>query len=309
MQLFASALLLANTGQAAVYELSSQSADLIGNVQRMTAAYEDTFVDIGRRSGLGYEELRLANPDIDPWLPGAATEVTLPTAFIIPPVPRQGIVINIAEYRVYYFYSRDGRNYVATLPASVGRMDWETPLGVTGIVAKAHRPSWYPPDSIRAEHEADGRPLPRVVPPGPDNPLGDYSLRLGLPGYLIHGTNRPAGVGMQVTHGCIRLFPEDIEWLFSRVDTKTPVRIINQPLKFGWQGDALYLEVHPGLDSLAEAGSDGSDNMTLVTTEYVRVTSEGEANVDWDRVAQVFREKTGLPVQVGSRRAVFSQDR
>lgn len=288
--------------EAAIYELP-ESTDLVGSVGQVVAAYEDTFVDVGRRNRLGFEELRWANSGVDPWLPGEAAEITLPTAFILPPVPRNGIVVNVAEFRIYYFYSEGGRDYVASFPASVGRMDWDTPLGLTRITAKVERPSWYPPESIRAEHAAEGRSLPRVVPPGPDNPLGNYSLRLSLPSYLIHGTNRPAGVGMRVTHGCIRLFPEDIEWLFPRVSTNTPVRIINQPLKFGWHGDALYLEVHPELEAAYDAG-----NMTLVTAAYVRATASGEADVDWELVAQVFREKTGIPVRVGSRRAILSQE-
>jgi L,D-transpeptidase ErfK/SrfK len=136
-----------------------------------------------------------------------------------------------------------------TYPMSIGRMDWETPLGPTRVVSKVRDPSWYPPASVRAEHEADGRPLPRIVPPGPDNPLGGFAMRLALPGYLIHSTNRPAGVGMRVTHGCIRMFPEDIGFLFERVGIDTPVQIINEPVKLGWDGDELLIEVHRTLDA------------------------------------------------------------
>jgi L,D-transpeptidase ErfK/SrfK len=149
---------------------------------------------------------------------------------------------------------------------------------------------------VRQEYAAEGRELPAVVPPGPENPLGEYALRLGLPGYLIHGTNRPAGVGMRVTHGCIRLFPEDIEWLFPRTEVGMAVRIVNQPVKFGWRGDALYLEVHPPL-----TGPDGeaTADFTEVTRAYVRATGERQADIDWDRVTEVYRDRTGMPVQVG----------
>ena len=160
-------------------------------------------------------------------------------------------------------------------------------------------PSWYPPQSVLDEHAAEGRKLAKVVPPGPDNPLGEYALRLGLPGYLIHGTNRPAGVGMQVTHGCIRLFPEDIAWLFPRVDLNTPVRIVNQRLKFGWRGDDLYVEVHPPLERSEE---EASPDMTLITREYIKVTGDQAAEVDWELVAQAYKAQTGLPVKVGTRR-------
>lgn len=295
----------ASVVRAEVYELPDPGTDIVGAVGIFESRYEDTFIEIGRMNSLGFEELRIANPGIDPWLPGEATEVVLPTQFILPGVERQGIVVNVAEFRIYYFFSSGGRNLVATLPASVGRMDWATPVGVTRIVAKSEQPSWYPPQSVRDEHAADGRELPPVVPPGPDNPLGEYAIRLALPGYLIHGTNRPAGIGMQVTHGCIRLLPEDIEWLFPRVDLKTPVRIINQPVKFGWDGDDLLLEVHPPLQSIDEqAGAD----MTLVTREFVRVTGEQGADVDWDLVAQVYAAHSGIPVKVGQRAAEAGAD-
>jgi L,D-transpeptidase ErfK/SrfK len=290
----------ANGANAKIYELLETSGDIVGAVSSVQSGYDDTFIEIGRRNNVGYEELRIANPHVDPWLPGEATDVVLPTKFILPQVKRQGIVINVAEYRIYYFFSVDGKDFVSTVPASVGRMDWSTPVGLTGIVAKVHKPSWYPPESVRKEHADDGRELPRVVPPGPDNPLGDYALRLGLPGYLIHGTNKPAGVGMRVTHGCIRLFPEDIEWLFPQVGKQTPVRIINQPLKFGWRGDDLYMEVHPRLE---ETDDGAGQDMTLVTREYVKATREQAADVNWELIALVYKAHTGIPVIVGSRSA------
>jgi L,D-transpeptidase ErfK/SrfK len=282
---------------AEIYELTDAGAQMIGAPLAVIAKQEDTFIDIGRANNLGYEELRLANPEVDPWLPGAGSEVVLPKQFVLPQAEQRGVIINIAEYRLYYYFEQDGKKFVATWPASVGRMDWETPLGLTRIVAKSENPSWYPPDSVRAEHAAEGGTLPRVVPPGPDNPLGAYALRLGLPGYLIHGTNKPAGVGMRVTHGCIRLFPEDIEWLFSQATLKTPVRIVNQSFKFGWVGDELFLEVHPML-----SGAESSASMTAATRAYIAATPEGvSAELDWDLVARLAARPTGLPVKVGQR--------
>ena len=224
---------------AEVYELPPEGYDVIGTVSTITARYEDTLVDIARRHGLGYYDIVRANPEVNPWLPGEGTEIVLPSRFVLPPGPRRGLVLNLAEYRMYYFpESQEGKPaYVYTYPMSIGRMDWETPLGNTQIVAMAKDPAWYPPQSVRDEHAADGDPLPRVVPPGPENPLGTRALRLGLPGYLIHGTNRPAGVGMRVSHGCVRMFPEDIEFLFEHIGVRTSVRIINAPVKIGWQGD------------------------------------------------------------------------
>ena len=278
-----------------VYELTDAS-DVVGALSSYVSRYEDTLVDIGRMHNLGFEELRLANPAVDPWLPGEGTELTLPTAFILPQAERRGLVVNIAEYRVYFYYRVDEQSFVAALPVSIGRMDWATPLGLTRIVARAERPSWYPPESVRQEYAEDGRELPRVVPPGPDNPLGEYALRLALPGYLIHGTNRPAGVGMQVTHGCIRLFPEDIKWLFPRTAVGMPVQIVNQPVKFGWVGDELYLEVHPPLE-IAEG--DSGLNMTVLTEEFVRATRDRAAAVDWELITNVFQARRGLPIRVG----------
>lgn len=278
-----------------VHELIDAN-DVVGTLSSYVSQYEDTMVDIGRTYNLGFEELRLANPAVDPWLPGEGTELILPTAFILPRAQRQGLVVNIAEYRVYFYYRVDEQSFVAALPVSIGRMDWATPLGRTQIVARAERPSWYPPESVRQEHAADGRELPRVVPPGPDNPLGEYALRLALPGYLIHGTNRPSGVGMQVTHGCIRLFPEDIRWLFPRTAVGMPVQIVNQPVKFGWVGDELYLEVHPALE--LEEG-DSELNMTVLTEEFVHATQDRSAEVDWDLITSVFMSRRGLPVKVG----------
>jgi L,D-transpeptidase ErfK/SrfK len=180
-------------------------------------------------------------------------------------------------------------------------MDWSTPLGRAAVVSKVRNPAWYPPDSVRREHEEDGRPpLPRVVPPGPANPLGAYAMRLSVPGYLIHGTNKPDGIGMRVTHGCIRMYPEDIQWLFPQVSVQTPVQLVHQPFKMGWSGDALLLEVHRPLDEADEAA--GSE-LTLINRLYIQATAERDADMDWELVEQTYRQRTGLPVVVGKARA------
>lgn len=272
------------------------ATDVVGEAVRVTTQYEDTLLDVARRYGLGYEEIVRANPGIDPWLPGEGTEVLLPTRFLLPDAPRRGIVINLPELRLYYFPpSKDGVDRVVTYPISIGRMDWATPLGRTKVVAKAKDPTWYPPESIREEHAAENRPLPRVVPPGPDNPLGRYAMRLALPGYLIHGTNRPAGVGMRVTHGCIRMYPENIEELFQKVPIDTPVHIVNQPYKMGWLDDTFYLEAHLPLD---EDRVDDAIDLTVLTRVYVAATRDRRAEVDWDQAEAVVGEALGLPVQI-----------
>jgi L,D-transpeptidase ErfK/SrfK len=270
---------------------------LVGEMGVIAARQEDTLTDIGRVHGLGYEEIVWANPGVDVWLPGEGTLVSLPKRYILP-AARSGVVVNIAEYRLYYFHQVDGKPGVSTFPVSIGRMDWSTPIGRWSVTAKQKDPAWYPPESIRKEHLMDGRgPLQKVVPAGPDNPLGRYAMRLSLSGYLIHGTNRPVGVGMQVTHGCIRMYPEDIEWLFPQVPVGTPVTIVNQPYKFGWAGDELYLEAHPPLED-DKATRDRA--MTVLTEEYVQATRDRPARVNWRLAEDVYRRREGVPIRVGT---------
>jgi L,D-transpeptidase ErfK/SrfK len=303
--------------RAEIYELPPEGFDVIGAVSTVTARHEDTLVDIARRHGLGYQDIVRANPDVNIWLPGEGAEIVLPTQYILPPGPRKGIVLNLAEYRLYYYPEvKDGETaYVMTYPISIGRMDWETPLGNTTVISKVQNPSWYVPKSVLAEHAAEGRPLPPVVPPGPDNPLGKYAMRLGLPGYLIHGTNRPAGVGMRVTHGCVRMFPEDIEYLFGKIDLNTPVRIINEPVKMGWAGDELVMEVHPVLESPPPEVDEGSveevsgdpleglpvikDPLSYVTEQFIATTAERAGQLDWNLAEELLERSNGMPVPVG----------
>jgi len=313
--------LLLHVAKAEIYELPPEGYDVIGAISTITARKEDTLVDIARRHGLGYQDIVRANPEVNVWVPGEGTEVILPTQYVLPPGPRDGVVLNLAEYRLYYFPKvKEGETaYVMTYPISIGRMDWETPLGKTSVISKVRKPSWYVPKSVLAEHEADGNPLPRIVPPGPDNPLGEYAMRLGLPGYLIHGTNRPAGVGMRVTHGCIRMFPEDIEFLFGKIDLNTAVRIINQPIKMGWSGNELVMEVHPVLEFvLPEAADETADEamdenaedplevvveikdpLTYVTEQFIETTAERAGQLDWQLVEQLVNRSEGIPTPVG----------
>jgi L,D-transpeptidase ErfK/SrfK len=312
------------TGVAEVYELPPAGSDVVGAVGTVRAREDDTLIEIARRHGLGYEDIVRANPGVDTWIPGAGTEIVLPTRFVLPSGPRRGLVLNLAEYRMYYFPPpRDGEPAVVmTYPMSIGRMDWETPLGRTRIISKVTNPSWYPPASVREEHAAAGDPLPRIVPPGPKNPLGAYAMRLDMPGYLIHSTNKPAGVGMRVSHGCIRMLPEDIGFLFGEIANKTEVRIINEPVKIGWDGDELVLEVHRPLEvaAVVDEGLDDSaaiaeisameqkdelqpvvakDKMTVVTEQFVAATNTRPGRLDWERVEVLVERADGIPAAVG----------
>ncbi len=282
--------------RADMFVLPPPQVDLVGLEQNTVARFEDTMPDIARSYGLGYDEILAANPGADPWLPGDGRAIVLPTRHILPDVKREDIVINLSEHRLYYFPKvRDGQApYVITHPISIGQMDWNTPIGVTKIVDKRRKPIWYPPESIRRQHEAEGNPLPKAVPPGPDNPLGDYAMRLGIPGgaYLIHGTNRPVGVGMPITHGCIRMYPEDVESLFRLVKVGTRVHIINQPVRTGWVEGVLYLEVNPPLPT------DTSPTLTDLTRRLVDATRERDVRINWPLAERALAEARGMPVAI-----------
>jgi L,D-transpeptidase ErfK/SrfK len=285
----------------AEYVLPASGDTVVGFVTTAIARHEDTMLDIGRRYGVGYEEIIAANPGMDPWLPGDGAEILIPTRFVLPDAPRDAIVVNLPEHRLYYYPAAQAGQprVVRTYPISTGKMDWKTPLGVTRIVAKQKRPSWYPPATVRKEHEERGDPLPRVVPPGPDNPLGEHAMRLGIPGgaYLIHGTNRPAGVGMQVTHGCIRMYPEDIEELFELVGVNTKVNLIDQTTKVGWQRGTLFVERHAPLDGTSDPAHDDPAEMTRLITK----ASEGRrVTLDWPGAERAFLQATGVPVPLST---------
>lgn len=274
------------------FPLPPDDVGVVGEIRRVEAQGDETLLDIGRRHGLGYEEMRLANPGVDIWLPGEGTEVLVPTRFVLPQAPREGVVLNVAEMRLYYY--PEGGDRLETYPVSIGRQDWSTPLGVTRIVNKVRDPTWTPPQSIREEAAAEGRELPAVVAAGPDNPLGRFKMRLGLPGYLIHGTNRPWGVGMRVTHGCVRMYPEDIENLFERLPVGTSVRIVNQPVKAGWFAGVLYLESHPPLqEDLGRVHP-----LASAVEAVAALLGPAETRIDHDRLRAVALERSGLPQPV-----------
>jgi L,D-transpeptidase ErfK/SrfK len=224
--------------------------DVVGEIQMIAAEYEDTLSDIARRFNLGYEEIVSANPDIDPWLPGEGARIVIPTQFVLPDAPREGIVINLAAMRLFYYPpAKQGElQRVITHPVGIGRLNWRTPEGITRVTVKTENPVWIPTPSIHREYARNGNPLPAVVPPGPDNPMGTHVMRLGWPAYAIHGTNKPPSVGMRGSFGCIRMYPEDIVSIFQHVPVGTPVRVVNQPRLFGWRGNALYLQTYPILE-------------------------------------------------------------
>ena len=279
------------------FELLTPDQDVVGEPQVVFASDTDTLSDLARQYGLGYDEIIAANPDVDPWLPGEGTPVILPTQYVLPDVERQGVVLNIATKRLFYFPAAgEGEvQRVLTYPIGIGRVGWETPIGDTTVVSKARDPQWWVPASVRREHAEMGNPLPRVVPPGPDNPLGHRVLKLEMPGYLIHGTNQPYGVGMRVSHGCVRLYPENIELLYELVDIGEAVTIINEPYQFGERDGLLYFEAHAPLEDDEVAPEE-----RLMALLDARVDAAGAALNPHlqSHVQAVAAEPHGIPVAV-----------
>ncbi|MFI8374218.1 L,D-transpeptidase family protein [Pseudomonas helleri] len=307
------ALCIAGPVSALEFLLPPPGEDVVGQVQVIKAQYEDSFADLGEKYELGYSEMIAANPGVDAWLPvkrkGEETDVVLPTQFVLPPGKREGIVINLAEYRLYYF-PKD-RDVVYTFPLGIGREGWGSPVGTTKITAKTPNPTWTPPASIKAEHAANGDPLPNVVPAGPDNPLGPFKFTLGMPGYLIHGSNAKFGIGTGTSHGCFRMFNQNVLQMASMVPVGTPVRIINEPYKIGVSGGKVYLELHQPLNvsdgSLVAVGAPSAASIEELNERYNAVMNavlkrpelKDTIQIDRDKAWEVVRAETGVPTEVG----------
>jgi L,D-transpeptidase ErfK/SrfK len=272
----------------AAYALPQDGSQVVGAITRVRTRYEDTLAALAQEYGLGYREVVDANPDVDPWIPGEGTEVVLPTAYVLPDTPREGLVINVAEYRLYYY--PPNRDLVVTYPVGLGRDEFRTPLVTTRIVTAIENPTWTPTPSSRKEHAAMGNPLPTVVPPGPDNPLGSLALQLDIPGYFIHGTNQPFGVGQMVSHGCIRLYEPHIATLAELARKGTPVHIVNEPYKVGWRDDELFLEVHRGVYEPADPEE--------LRKRVHQATKNRAAVIDWARIDDLAGSPTGVPARI-----------
>ena len=290
-QMFALGLLLHTSTLAALeLELPEPGSSVVGAVYQVEARYESTLADLAQHHDMGFLEMLQANPETDPWLPGAGTMVTIPAQFVLPPTSREGVVINLPEFRLYYFPPEG--NTVVTFPIGIGRTEFRTPLFDTHVVTKIENPSWTPTESIRREHRENGDELPRVVFAGPDNPLGHLAIQLAYPGYFIHGTNKPFGVGQRISHGCVRLYPTDIEMLVALVPNGTRVRVIDAPHKVGSLDGRVYLESHPELN--------GELQMTRMVKAVIKGTPEPEGSkhpitIDWQSAERMVRAGTGLP--------------
>jgi L,D-transpeptidase ErfK/SrfK len=268
--------------------------DILGEMREYYTWTPDTLLDIARGEDLGLINLMSANQGVDPWLPGKGTRLVLPTAHILPDAPRKGVVINIAELRLY-LYAENGNAWSFSI--GVGRDGFSTPLGQTKVARKKESPTWYPTAAKRAEDPE----VPAVVPPGPDNPMGEHALYLGWPTYAVHGTNQPWAVGRRVTRGCIRLYPEDIAWVFQQIPVGTPVTVVDQPVKLGRKNGEVFIEVHPSLkqvDQIEETGRAEPDPLSDRTDTILAFAGDAIPRLDWEVINQALAERRGYPIQI-----------
>jgi L,D-transpeptidase ErfK/SrfK len=268
----------------------NKDQNLIGSLAAIKTQANDTLPDIARHFGLGHNDIISANPEVDPWLPEPDTQVLLPLTFLIPDVPRQGIVLNLANMRMFYFPQQNPKK-VATYPVGIGRDGWDTPQGLTKIISKTKNPVWNVPPSIQQEHAKKGDPLPSTVPAGPNNPLGEYAMRLALGSYLVHGTNKPYGVGMQMSHGCLNLYPEDIKILFNDTKVGTQVTIVEQPYLIGYDKGMLFLEAHKPLQA-------HKNFRYPLFTRIRELAKKHKLTIDWSKVEQILTQATGVPTPI-----------
>lgn len=268
----------------------------IGETRVIDARFEDTLVDLAVEHHIGYVELLAANPGVDPWVPGKGTKLTLPKMHLIPDAPQEGLIINLAELRLYYF-PKDGSEPI-TFPIGIGREGFDTPSGKTTIRNKVDGPKWRPTARMRKENPD----LPVVVESGPDNPLGSHALYLGWPSYLIHGTQKPRGIGRRVSSGCIRMYGDHIQWLYENVPVDTPVRVINEDIKMGWIDDELYIEAQPADIQVDEIEYQGKietiDIPDGIFKEIEKKAGDQAKRIDWEKVRTILVERTGTPEKI-----------
>ena len=289
------AMMFALLGPATAVSAKTFDKDYIGETEIYRAKYEDTLVHLARAHGLGFVEVRAANPKLDPWIPGEGARVVLPTQHILPDAPRSGVVINLAEMRLYQFTpGQEPKSY----SIGIGREGLRTPVGQTTVEGKKVGPTWTPTERMRREDPK----LPAFIPPGPTNPLGTHALYLGFPQIRIHGTDKPYGIGRRASSGCIRMYPEGIVDLYPRVPVGTKVTVVDQPVKVGWIDDKMFIEVSPTQDQSLAIEEDGELKAYEITKEDMkRITAKaGEYadRIDWQNVREAVRDHAGYPVAV-----------
>lgn len=280
---------------AAVYKLGPPGDDLIGKVSSTVVKEGENFNTVAHRFDIGYVELVEANPGVDPQKTPAGTVLIIPTRYILPNAPREGVVINLAEMRLYYYPKNTGE--VWTFPVGIGRQGSQTPNGIMKVLEHIEHPTWHAPASVIAERAKEGVIVPKIVPPGPDNPLGDYALRLSRPTYLIHGTNDNSGVGRRSSAGCLRMYPEDIEKLFHAVKNGDNILVVNDPYKLGRHNDYVYVEGHLPLQEV----KDSFQHLDKILDGYLVELGGYRAQqaVDMKKALRIASEQQGMPQRVG----------
>jgi L,D-transpeptidase ErfK/SrfK len=266
--------------------------DVVGRLAVIRIEKGDTLPDIARHFSLGINAISSANPGVDVWVPETGKLVVLPLSFILPDTPRNGIVINLATMRLFQFKGDSNSRVVSTYPVGVGTTEKPTPTGQMHVARKAARPTWHVPASIAEAHRKKGDPLPAAIPPGPENPLGEFALYLSKSGYLIHGTNKPASIGLKATNGCLRLYPENVKMLFDTTPVNTPVAIVNQPYLIGQSNGVLYLEAHTPLED------SGAMELERVYAQLKSIEKKLARTLDWKKVKQVEADARGIPVPI-----------
>ena len=311
--IFAMANLVATSSICAgTWILPPHNIDIFGQIQTTNVSREETLLDIARRYDIGQVEILLANPNVDRWLPEDGAQVILPSRYIIPHADRRGLVVNLPEMRIYYFPEsiKGNKPMIITHPVGIGRMDWITPLGVSKITEKKKDPVWIPPKSLQMDRIANGeQPYPSIVLPGPTNPLGRHAMRLSIEGgsYLIHGTIKPFGVGMRVSAGCMRMYPEDIEALFDKVSIGTQVQIVNQPIKVGWLLESLFIELHPPLEEDEKKYADYKQMVLTAINDFLALESSKrhiaeDFEIDEEALKEAIIKISGMPVLISRSR-------
>ena len=266
--------------------------DVIGRLAVIRLEQGDTLPDIARHFGLGINAISAANPGVDVWVPEAGERIMLPLNFILPEAPRKGIVVNLATLRLFLFKGESTSLVVSTYPVGIGTKERPTPTGQACVVRKTTRPTWHVPASISEDHRKKGDPLPAEVPPGPLNPLGEYALYLSKSGYLIHGTNKPASIGLKASNGCMRLYPENVKILYNDTPVNTPVVIVNQPYLIGQRNGVLYMEAHTPLED------SGALELEKTYAKLRTIEKKSGRPLDWKKVKEVETEARGIPVPI-----------
>ena len=292
-QLFLLLWMISPLALGLTFKLPTQG-NIVGTVYTVPSKMGQTLGSIGQKHGIGLESMVAANQGSEIWQLNSGHPLTIPAQFVLPSGPRTGIVVNIAEMRLYYYHP-DGQQ-VSTFPIGIGQEGWGTPLTSGTVVTKVKDPTWHVPESIRKLSMHSNNPLPKVVPPGPNNPLGKYAIKLTVPGVLIHGTLGSNTIGRRSSHGCIRLWDDDIQYLFEQVPIGTSVRIIHEPYKIGIQDKTILLESH---DPISDHAEERSSQLITIAQKVTMAAQEKHYEIDWDKVELMGKMETGIPTPIG----------